>query len=127
MMPARKTFHPDAPKQKAGNQMIAVMFESWPSNDKIETYLNMGQALAAHLEGFDGFVSIERFRSITDPSKLLALSFWRDEAAVHAWRNHPVHRQVQTDSRKTVFDNYRLRVGSIIRDYGMNERQQAPD
>ena len=76
--------------------------------------------------GVDGFISIERFQSVTDPSKLVALSFWRDEAAVDAWRNVSIHRAVQTASRRDVFRDYRLRVAKVIRDYGKLDRAQAP-
>ena len=70
--------------------MIAVIFESWPMPGKMQTYLDMGTALRSHLETLDGFISIERFQSVTEPDKLVALSFWRDEAAVDAWRNHEI-------------------------------------
>jgi heme-degrading monooxygenase HmoA len=106
--------------------MIAVIFESWPAPDRAQTYLDMAASLHADLEKQDGFVSIERFQSITDPGKLLALSFWRDEAAVAAWRNLEVHRSVQASSRKIVFRDYRLRVAAVMRDYGMTDREQAP-
>ena len=106
--------------------MIAVIFESWPAPGKTEAYINMGAALASDLAKVDGFISVERFRSVTDPEKLVALSFWRDEASVDAWRNLEVHRTVQQESRSSIFTNYRLRVASVIRDYGMFERGQAP-
>ncbi len=106
--------------------MIAVIFESWPAPGKAEAYINMGAALASHLANVDGFISVERFRSVTDSKKLVALSFWRDEASVDAWRNLEVHRTVQQESRSSIFTNYRLRVASVIRDYGMFEREQAP-
>lgn len=85
-----------------------------------------GREASTQLEKTDGFVSIERFESITSPGKLLALSIWRDEAAVDAFRNWEVHRGVQSNSRKDVFDDYRLRVAAILRDYGMKDREQAP-
>jgi heme-degrading monooxygenase HmoA len=107
--------------------MIAVIFESWPAEGKMESYLAMGAALGSNLEGLDGFISIERFQSVSDPTKLVALSFWRDEASVDAWRNRQVHRAIQTGSRRDVFRDYRLRVAAVIRDYGMFDRAQAPD
>ena len=63
---------------------------------------------------------------MSDPAKLVALSFWRDEAAVEAWRNNEVHRLIQAKSRQDVFRDYRLRVATVLRDYGMFERDQAP-
>jgi heme-degrading monooxygenase HmoA len=112
--------------QKGHSNMIAVIFESWPAPGKAQDYLNMGAALAAHLESLDGFISIERFQSVVDPGKLLALSFWRDEAAVENWRKKEIHRTVQANSRRTVFKDYRLRVAVVQRDYGMFDRSQAP-
>jgi len=106
--------------------MIAVIFESWPKPGKMQTYIDMGASLGSHLEKVDGFISIERFQSVTDPEKLVALSFWRDEAAVDAWRNREIHRAVQAGSRREVFRDYRLRVAAVIRDYTMFDRDQAP-
>lgn len=106
--------------------MVVVIFESWPKPGKIDTYLNMAAALMPLVEGFDGFISIERFQSVTEEGKMVALSFWRDEAAVVAWRNVVEHRRIQDGSRKNVFDDYRLRVANVTRDYGMRARDQAP-
>lgn len=106
--------------------MIAVIFESWPAPGKMQSYLDMGARLGPQLEKIDGFISIERFQSFSDPGKLLALSIWRDEAAVDAFRRWDVHRNVQANSRKDVFLDYRLRVAAVLRDYGMTDRDQAP-
>jgi len=106
--------------------MIAVIFESWPKQGSGGTYLEMGQQMNSLVEDFDGFISIERFESVMHPGKFLALSFWRDEAAVMAWRNVAEHRQVQKGARKSIFDDYRLRVASVSRDYTKHDRAQAP-
>ena len=106
--------------------MIAVIFEVWPKFDKKQKYLDVAAALRPALEGIDGFISIERFESLTEPGKILSLSFFRDEQAVAAWRNVEEHRRAQAAGRSEVFANYRLRVGSVIRDYGMQDRTQAP-
>jgi len=106
--------------------MIAVIFESWPQGGKMQRYLDMGAALESQLKDLDGFISIERFQSVKDPEKLVALSFWRDEAAVDAWRNRSSHRAIQSASRDEVFRDYRLRVAAVIRDYGKFSRDQAP-
>lgn len=106
--------------------MIAVIFESWPAAGKMQRYLDMGMALESQLRDLDGFVSIERFQSVKDPDKLVAISFWRDAAAVEAWRNRPSHRAIQSASRDEVFRDYRLRVAAVIRDYGKFSRDEAP-
>ena len=79
------------------------------------------------VENVDGFISIERFQSLVNPEKILSLSFWRDEDAVQAWRNVAEHRQAQQDGRAGIFSDYQLRIASVIREYGMHDRTQAPD
>jgi heme-degrading monooxygenase HmoA len=106
--------------------MIAVIFEVWPASGRTDDYLALAAALRTDLEAMDGFVSVERFQSLSDPGKLLSLSIWRDEDAVKAWRNHQKHRQTQAKGRAGIFADYRLRVAEVIRDYGMSERAQAP-
>jgi heme-degrading monooxygenase HmoA len=106
--------------------MIAVIFEVWPADGHKQTYLDIAASLKPELEKIDGFISIERFQSLVDNSKLLSLSFWRDEAAVAAWRNVEHHREAQKRGREGVFRDYRLRIAGVVRDYGMNERAEAP-
>ena len=108
--------------------MIAVIFEVWPADaERREQYLDIAASLREDLSRIDGFISIERFQSLVEPDKLLSLSFWRDEEAVRAWRNLPSHRIAQTKGRSGVFEDYRLRVASVVRDYGLDERREAPD
>ncbi|MFV0245087.1 MAG: antibiotic biosynthesis monooxygenase family protein [Qingshengfaniella sp.] len=106
--------------------MIAVIFEVEPAEGAMDRYLEIAAGLRAELEQIDGFISVERFQSLTAPGKLLSLSFFRDEAAVQAWRNLALHRAAQTEGRGGVFAGYRLRVASVIRDYGMDDRAEAP-
>jgi heme-degrading monooxygenase HmoA len=107
--------------------MIAVIFEVWPESGRKEDYLSIAATLRPELEKIDGFISVERFQSITDPNKLLSLSFWRDEEAVKRWRNTLHHREGQAAGRGGVFADYRLRVASVLRDYGLKERTEAPE
>jgi len=106
--------------------MIAVIFEVEPREGRGQAYLDIAAALAPRLETFDGFISIERFESLSVPGKLLSLSFWRDEAAVARWRGEADHRNAQAAGRGGVFAEYRLRVASVLRDYGLAERDEAP-
>lgn len=106
--------------------MIAIIFEVQPHPDTRQTYLDIAAALKPQLEKIDGFISIERFESLITPGKLLSLSFFRDEAAVQDWRRLEVHRKAQSRGRADVFEDYRLRVAHVLRDYGMNERDEAP-
>ena len=104
--------------------MIAVIFEVWPA--RREDYLDIAAELRPRLQEIDGFISVERFESLTEPGKMLSLSFFRDEEAVKAWRNVAEHRAAQAKGRAGIFQDYRLRIAGVIRDYGMNERTQAP-
>ncbi len=106
--------------------MIAVIFEFTPDPARRQEYLDIAAALRAELEKIDGFISIERFQSLTDESRILSLSFFRDEEAVAAWRNLEGHRRAQARGRGGIFRDYRLRVASVLRDYGLNDRAQAP-
>ncbi len=103
-----------------------MIFEVWPAEGRTGRYLELAAALRPVLDGIDGFLTIERFRSLSDPSKLLSLSFWRDEEAVRAWRNTPQHRATQAAGRAEVFADYRLRIAAVVRNYGMTDREQAP-
>jgi heme-degrading monooxygenase HmoA len=106
--------------------LIAIIFEVLPRAGRREAYLELAVQLRPVLEKMDGFLSVERFESLTTPGKMLSLSFWRDEEAVKAWRELSVHRSAQERGRGAIFEDYRLRVAAVVRDYGMSERAQAP-
>ena len=106
--------------------MIAVIFEVTPMPGRTQEYLDLAGTLRPELEKFDGFISIERFSSLTTEGKVLSLSFWRDEEAVARWRNPETPRMAQARGRSGVFRGYRLRVAQVLRDYGMIERDEAP-
>ncbi|MES2015022.1 MAG: antibiotic biosynthesis monooxygenase [Pseudomonadota bacterium] len=106
--------------------MIAVIFEVCPHPEAKDDYLGIAARLAPLLATMDGFISIERFQSLSQPDKILSLSFWRDEEAVKQWRNTEEHRAAQSQGRGGIFADYRLRIASVVRDYGLNERAQAP-
>ena len=107
--------------------MIAVLFEAWPAAGQADRYFDLAATLRPELALTDGFLSIERYESLSKPRKLLSLSFWRDERAVAAWRRNADHRAAQAAGRDTVFRDCRLRIATVLRDYGMHDRRQAPD
>lgn len=107
--------------------MIAVIFEVVPNSERKQQYLDTAAMLRPLLDQVDGFISIERFQSLTQPGKILSLSFFRDEEAVRQWRALEAHRAAQSAGRASIFDDYRLRVATVVRDYGLYEREQAPD
>ena len=106
--------------------MIAVIFEVEPAEGKRDAYLGIAADLRPLLDDIDGFISIERFQSLTDPNRILSLSFWRDEASIRQWRNLEAHRAAQSAGRNGIFADYRLRIAHVVRDYGMTERAEAP-
>lgn len=106
--------------------MIAVIFEVYPDPDRRTEYLDLATKMRPLVEQIDGFISVERFQSLTDPDKLLSISVFRDEEALEEWRKLTAHRGAQQRGRDTIFRDYRLRVAHVLRDYGMNERDEAP-
>jgi heme-degrading monooxygenase HmoA len=106
--------------------MIAVIFEVTPAAGRKKDYLDLAEKLRPEIEKHDGFISIERFQSLTNEGKMLSLSIWRDEDSVRRWREFEGHRAAQTKGRAGIFADYRLRVATVVRDYGMLERREAP-
>ena len=106
--------------------MIAVIFEVYPHEEHKLEYLDIAASLKPVLEQVDGFISVERFQSLTDPKKLLSISFFENEDALEEWRNVMAHRNAQRKGRQDLFDDYRIRVSHVLRDYGMNEREEVP-
>ena len=106
--------------------MIAVIFEVEPTDGRIDDYLGRAADLKPLLQTVDGFISVERFQSLSNPGKLVSLSFWRDDEAIAAWRNTEEHRQAQTAGRAGILAGYRLRIAHVVRDYGMRDRAEAP-
>ncbi|MGZ2257484.1 antibiotic biosynthesis monooxygenase family protein [Roseobacter sp. A03A-229] len=106
--------------------MIAVIFEVEPADGRKDEYLDIAAEMRPMVEEVEGFISVERFQSLTDPKKILSLSFFEDEDAIQRWRTLSAHRSAQSAGRAGVFSDYRLRIASVIRDYGMFDRTEAP-
>jgi heme-degrading monooxygenase HmoA len=106
--------------------MIAVIFEAIPVDGKLDQYLAIAATLKPELAKIAGFISIERFQSLSEPGKVLSLSFWEDEKAVEQWRNLEMHRNAQKIGRSSVFDDYHLRIAHVIRNYSKYDRKEAP-
>jgi len=106
--------------------MIAVIFEVMPHPDRKDDYLDLAAEMKPLVDQVDGFISVERFQSLTNPDKLLSLSFFRDEEAVQNWRKLTAHRKAQAKGRAGIFTDYHLRIAHVIRDYGLSDRAEAP-
>ncbi|MEZ0184041.1 antibiotic biosynthesis monooxygenase [Flavobacterium oncorhynchi] len=107
--------------------MIAVIFEVIPNEGKKEEYLDIAAKLRPELDHIEGFISIERFQSISNPDKVLSLSFWKDEESIQQWRNLEMHRHAQAKGRNEIFKDYHLRIATVVRDYGMFDRKETPE
>jgi heme-degrading monooxygenase HmoA len=107
--------------------MIAVIFEVIPNEGKKAEYLEIAANLRPELDNIEGFISIERFQSFSDPEKVLSLSFWKDEESIQQWRNLEMHRHAQEKGRNEVFKEYHLRIATVVRDYGMFDRNETPE
>lgn len=107
--------------------MIAIIFEVMPAEGQKDAYLDIAATMRPMVEQVEGFISVERFQSLTNPDKLLSISFFEDEDAVHRWRKLAAHRNAQSKGRTGVFSDYRLRVCHVMRNYGMFDRDQAPE
>lgn len=107
-------------------RMIAVIFEVQLADGCHDEYLEIAATLRPMLDQIDGFISVERFQSLTDPKKMLSLSFFEDETAVTQWRTLNTHRGAQGKGRRSIFADYHLRIAAVVRDYGMFDRAEAP-
>jgi len=102
--------------------MYAVIFEVEPKDGRAQRYFELAASLRPELEKIDGFISVERFESLTNKGKYVSLSFWRDEQAVKAWRAHVGHQVAQREGKASVFKDFRIRVAQVVRDYTMTDR-----
>jgi len=107
--------------------MIAVIFEVKINKGKEEEYLQIAAQLREHLDKIDGFISIERFASLSEDGKICSLSFWKDEASIKQWREFGLHRLAQEKGKAGIFADFRIRVAEVVRDYGMGDRQVVPE
>jgi len=117
---------PQPSDQEAHPIMYAVIFEVEPEPDREREYLDIATRLRSEVEKIEGFISIERFKSLSQDGKILSLSFWKDEKAIERWRQQAAHHAAQVAGRDRIFRDYRIRVAEVSRDYGMYERTQAP-
>lgn len=109
-----------------GKKKVTVIFEVTPTSEGKADYFKMGAALKNELSQMPGFISVERFESINNPGKFLSLSFWESDEAAAGWRNQVNHRQSQKMGHDALFDNYRISVGEITREYTKDNRDEAP-
>ena len=110
----------------AQSNMIAIIFEVFPKSSKKDEYLRLAAQMRSLVDQIEGFISVERFQSITNPNKLLSISLFENEAAVDEWRNLSAHRKMQSKGRKELFEDYDIKVVQVLRNYSMLDRKEAP-
>jgi heme-degrading monooxygenase HmoA len=106
--------------------MIAVIAENVLKDGQEQAFLDLSARIRSSIEAIDGFLSVERFESLSMPGKILSLSFWRDEQALLALRHNEPHRGAEDKGRADLLADYRIRIAQVFRDYGMFDREQAP-
>lgn len=97
--------------------MIAVLFEADTHPEAQERYLQLASELKPLLSDMPGFISIERFQSLTTPGKILSLSWWENEEAVLSWKQNVMHQAAQQEGKASIFSFYRIRIARVFRDY----------
>ena len=102
--------------------MIAVIFQVKPNDGRAGDYFELAGGLKPEVEAIDGFISVERLESVSEPGKFVSLSFWRDAAAVEAWRTHAGHELAQARGKDEIFSDFRISVTEVMRDYTMADR-----
>lgn len=105
---------------------IVVLFEVKPTQAGLSKYLDQAVMLKEHLQGFEGFVRMERFSSLNEEGKLLSMNIWNDEKALDRWRNLMPHRMSQKMGKEKLFESYRIMVCQVIREYTDQQREEAP-
>ena len=101
------------------NNMVIVVFEFEPDDSLKDRYFELAAILRKEVEKIDGFISVERFESISKPGNYVSLSTWQDMAAVNHWREQLDHSQAQNEAKtRKLFLNFRIRVAEVVRDYG---------
>jgi len=106
--------------------MIAVIAENFLEDGQEQAFLDLSIRIRPSIEAIDGFLSVERFESLSQPGKILSLSFWRDEVALLALRHNEPHREAEVKGRADILKDYRIRIARVFRDYGMFDRAQVP-
>jgi len=97
--------------------MIAVLFEAMAVSEKRDRYFQLAEQLKPLLSDIDGFISIERFQSTTNPEKFISLSWWKDEEAIKHWKKNVHHKLAQDEGKSTIFSFYKINVLTSTREY----------
>ena len=99
--------------------MIVVLFEFEPDPSYEDRYFELAGLLRESIEKIEGFISVERFESVSESGRFISVSTWKDLDAVKRWREHLEHAATQNEAKdRGIFRNYRIRVAEVIRDYG---------
>ena len=109
------------------NSKVVVLFEVTPTAEGKVRYLELAAQLKLLLSDAKGFIHSERFSSLNEEGKLLSLNVWENEESVKKWRNELHHRMSQSEGRERLFENYRITVAYVIREYDDYNRREAQE
>lgn len=95
----------------------AVIFSSVRSQADAADYAGTAARMLDLAREADGYLGVE---TLGNGSNGITVSYWRDEAAIAAWRNEAEHAEAQAKGRQTWYQDFRLRIARVERAYGMN-------
>jgi heme-degrading monooxygenase HmoA len=97
------------------NGTVAVIFVAKRTGADDEGYFAAAEkmdALAAEQPGYVGIDSVRRTDGLG-----ITVSYWADESAAKAWRDHPDHAAIRERGRALWYSHYSLHVAHIDRSY----------
>jgi heme-degrading monooxygenase HmoA len=79
-------------------------------------YGHMAQRMVDLGRRYPGFLGIESARGADGIG--ITVSYWRDEAAILAWKKDTEHEKAQRGGQQTWYEQYEVRVAKVERAYG---------
>ena len=92
----------------------AVIFTSLRTEGD-QGYAEAAERMLALAREQPGFLGVESARG--DHGLGITVSYWRDEAAILAWKQHPEHSAIRERGRSTWYTQCQTRVCKVERDY----------
>ncbi len=103
-----------------------TIFEVTPKKDGVEGMFQNVQKALPHVINVPGFISVEPFTSLANEGKYCFLCVFENDEAAATWRNMTEHRAVQKDGHDNLFEDYKIIVTSVVREYTNHDRTHAP-
>ncbi len=103
-----------------------TIFEVSPKKDGVEGMFQNVEKALPHVVNAPGFISVEPFTSLANEGKYCFLCVFESEETAAQWRNVAEHRAVQKDGHDNLFEEYKITVTSVVREYTKENRKEAP-